>query len=279
MEEVNEGVKVTEEISNTIIKIKYNQRYYKYASGVSINTFAYKIAPANKEKFITFLSQNAFDVKSQLFENFKEKKKEIKTKGLFEDLESCFSDIANTFSEIIDDAEEAYKSSPRNLSWKERKSIGTKSIKNKITKNVSEDDNSVPISSISGEQVEPVTKTEPVINSYIRELKDSVDSLIEYGYCTYELQVTCFGSNNARNMENKLDKQFKHLWELYRKISNYNKIHHIDILVKILSTIRMIEKEDFVASRESFMIHTVKNHKIHTLLKLIRIFSKENDIK
>lgn len=160
LEEVNDGVKVTEEISDTIVKIKYNQRYYKYATGASeINTFAYKITPVNEERFITFLSQNAFDVKSELFKNFKKKKKQIKAEGLFEDPEKCFVDIAATFSEIIADAEEAYKSSPRNLSWKERKSAVTnatrfKNVKSKAVENVSKDGNLVTATINSKKQVE-----------------------------------------------------------------------------------------------------------------------------
>ena len=113
LDAVNEGVEEIEKISDTIVKIKYNQRYYKYSTGNSINTFANKIKPVNKKKFIDFLLQYAFDVKSELFKNFKKKKRQIKTKGLFTDPERCFIDITETFSEIIDDAEKAYKLSQK----------------------------------------------------------------------------------------------------------------------------------------------------------------------
>lgn len=282
LDAVNDGVEEMEEISITVVKIKYNQRYYKYAKGTTeINFFASKITPANGVKFTTFLSQDAYELQSQLFKNFKENKDQIGIEGLFEDPEKCFDDIAKTFIKIIEDAKKAYEASPRNIPLKERIAIipNTTNYESINTK-ISDGDNSGSIKpvldNLVGNEVTSIN-FEPDIYSYIRELENTIKSLIEYGYETYDGQVRCFGSDLTRAAENELAKQFEHFRKLFQKITKYNETHHDDMIDNIISTINRINKENFVAARGSFRIRSISNNNIHILLDLTRSFLSEKD--
>lgn len=121
---VKKGIEYKNSESDDYDNIIPPQRYQKYANGgFPINSFAHKIYnKGNKGKFMNFLKSEASGstLKEKLYNNFSEKRHELKMEHIFENQQDLFNDIADAFLEILEDAAEEYKNSPRN---KPRKSL------------------------------------------------------------------------------------------------------------------------------------------------------------
>lgn len=115
---VKKGIEYKDSESDDYDNIIPPQRYQKYANdGMEINSFAYKIYnKCNKTKFTNFLKAEASGsiLKKKLYNNFSEMRHELKNEHIFENQQDLFNDIADAFLEILEDAAEVYKKSPRN---------------------------------------------------------------------------------------------------------------------------------------------------------------------
>ena len=115
---VKKGIEYKNSESDDYDNIIPPQRYQKYANGgFPINSFAHKIYnKGNKGKFMNFLKSEASGstLKEKLYNNFYEMRHELKKEHIFENQQDLFNDIADAFLEILEDAAEEYKNSPRN---------------------------------------------------------------------------------------------------------------------------------------------------------------------
>ena len=232
---VKKGLKYKDDKSEDYYNLDPPQRYQKYANDdLPINSLAHRIYnKLNKDKFISFLEHEASGsvLSDKLFQSFSKKRTEFKKEHIFEIQQNLYNDIADAFVEVIEQADEAYKKSPRNNPRKKTSKTDSKSdeksamsIPDKEMQNNTQFDSNNVIST-SSQRLSVSKYDRDKIQDLIIEISTIIDSLLNL-VSIIEKNEDEIGYNNAVLEFGEMYKQRND--EYKRFIESYYKMHFYD---------------------------------------------------